>query len=66
MSSESYKSYTNSMLSFVKMAGLVCVIVILLIIAIVLPIYLVWQGEWSGILGLALYITLLSFGKIIK
>jgi len=56
----------NSTFFFLKTIGLICLTVALLVIGMALPIYLVWQGEWVGILGLALYSILLSFGKVIN
>lgn len=66
MNPELYKPHRSRMLSFVRIAGLICLVAVLVIIGVALPIYLVWQGEWVGILGLALYSILLSFGKVIN
>lgn len=47
-------------------AGMICLVVFLLALGIGLPVYLVWQGGWTGLLGLLVYSLLLSFGRVIN
>jgi len=47
-------------------AGMICLVVFLLALGIGLPVYLVWQGGWIGLLGLLIYSILLSFGRVIN
>jgi len=61
-----YETRRSRALFFVRIVGLICLVAVLVIIGVALPIYLIWQGEWVGILGLLLYSILLLFGKVIN
>lgn len=38
--------------------GVFLLVILVLILGVVLPFYMVWQGEWMGIAGLVLYVTM--------